>query len=128
MTLYGVNKMAVLVAIFIRYTLLYAIGAALTTLFMFLPTPRGGLINYTSPTLFYVLVLVYSISCITFVSAVSAFFRTGNNTLIVQRIEQKHNFFDIYMCGGGGIVCNHVWVTVVACTCMLSCTPHKVIA
>ena len=31
-------------------------------------------------------------------------------------------------CGGGGIVGNHVWVTVVACTCMLSCTPHKVIA
>ena len=34
----------------------------------------------------------------------------------------------IYICGGRGIVGNHVWVTVVACTCMLSCTPHKVIA
>ena len=31
-------------------------------------------------------------------------------------------------CGGGGIVGNHVWVTVVVCTCMLSCTPHKVFA
>ena len=31
-------------------------------------------------------------------------------------------------CGGRGIVGNHVWVTVVACACMLSCTPHKVIA
>ena len=26
----------------------------------------------------------------------------------------------VYMCGGGGIVGKHVWVTVVACTCMLS--------
>ena len=33
-----------------------------------------------------------------------------------------------YMCGGGGIVGNHVWVTVVVCTCMLSCTPLKVFA
>ena len=32
------------------------------------------------------------------------------------------------LCGGRGIVGNHVWVTVVVCTCMLSCTPHKVIA
>ena len=32
------------------------------------------------------------------------------------------------MCGGRGIVGNHVWVTVVVCTCMLSCTPDKVIA
>ena len=24
------------------------------------------------------------------------------------------------LCGGGGIVGKHVWVTVVACTCMLS--------
>ena len=31
-------------------------------------------------------------------------------------------------CGGGGIVGNHVWVTVVVCTCMLSCTPLKVFA
>ena len=23
---------------------------------------------------------------------------------------------------------NHVWVTVVVCACMLSCTPHKVFA
>ena len=30
--------------------------------------------------------------------------------------------------GGGGIVGNHVWVTVVVCTCMLSCTPLKVFA
>ena len=36
--------------------------------------------------------------------------------------------FPCYMCGGGGIVGNHVWVTVVVCTCMLSCTPHKVFA
>ena len=34
----------------------------------------------------------------------------------------------VLICGGRGIVGNHVWVTVVACTCMLSCTPHKVIA
>ena len=33
-----------------------------------------------------------------------------------------------FLCGGGGIVGKHVWVTVVACACMLSCTPHKVIA
>ena len=33
-----------------------------------------------------------------------------------------------YKCGGGGIVGNHVWVTVVVCTCMLSCTPLKVFA
>ena len=35
---------------------------------------------------------------------------------------------DTHYCGGRGIVGNHVWVTVVACACMLSCTPHKVIA
>ena len=29
-------------------------------------------------------------------------------------------YMTIYICGGGGIVGKHVWVTVVACTCMLS--------
>ena len=41
--------------------------------------------------------------------------------------DLKH-MVELYICGGGGIVGNHVWVTVVVCTCMLSCTPLKVFA
>ena len=43
------------------------------------------------------------------------------NNVILENVEH-------HKCGGGGIVGKHVWVTVVACACMLSCTPHKVIA
>ena len=45
---------------------------------------------------------------------------------IYMHILSQLTLWDV--CGGGGIVGNHVWVTVVVCTCMLSCTPHKVFA
>ena len=49
----------------------------------------------------------------------------GNVFLIMMSIMTE---ITTCMCGGGGIVGNHVWVTVVVCTCMLSCTPLKVFA
>ena len=51
---------------------------------------------------------------------------SGNIGKRTQENASPSGFFPGYICGG--IVGNHVWVTVVACACMLSCTPHKVIA
>ena len=42
---------------------------------------------------------------------------------IIDVAANYDGIYDAYphhMCGGGGIVGKHVWVTVVACTCMLS--------
>ena len=64
-------------AFFTRYFIIYTVSAAINTLFLYLPTKYGAILNYTSASVIFVLLVLYSTVMIIFTFFVSAFFDKG---------------------------------------------------
>ena len=77
MALYGASVIMGAAARLLRYFVLYTLGSGLVTLFSYLPTSKGGMVNHTAPSLFFVFLVIYTTTLIFFEFAVSTLFDSG---------------------------------------------------